>query len=72
MDLGFETRTIVSGISQFYKPEELIGKKVVVVANLKPATLMGVQSQGMLLAGEDASGLEVLSIQNLTNGSTVR
>lgn len=72
VDLGFETRTIVSGISQFYKPEDLVGKKVVVVANLKPATLMGVQSQGMLLAGEDHTGLEILSIQNLSNGSTVR
>lgn len=54
VDLGYETRQIVSGIAKFYKPEQLIGKKVIVVANLAPATLCGVQSEGMLLAsGED-------------------
>lgn len=54
VDLGYETRVIVSGIAKFYKPEQLIGKKVIVVANLAPATLCGVQSEGMLLAsGED-------------------
>ena len=54
VDLGYEKRQIVSGIAKFYKPEELIGKKVVIVANLKPATLCGVESRGMLLAsGEE-------------------
>lgn len=54
VDLGYEKRQIVSGIAKFYKPEELVGKKVIVVANLAPATLCGVQSEGMLLAsGED-------------------
>ncbi len=54
VDLGYETCQIVSGIAKFYKPEQLIGKKVIVVANLAPATLCGVQSEGMLLAsGED-------------------
>lgn len=54
VDLGYETRQIVSGIAKFYKPEQLIGKKVIVVANLAPATLCGVQSEGMLLAsGEE-------------------
>ncbi len=71
VDIGLELRTIVSGISQFYKPEELIGKKVVVVANLKPATLMGIQSQGMILAGADSEGLQVLEVEKLSNGSTV-
>lgn len=54
VDLGYEKRQIVSGIAKFYKPEELVGRKVIVVANLAPATLCGVQSEGMLLAsGED-------------------
>jgi len=71
VDLGFEIRTIVSGISQFYDVENLVGKRVVVVANLKPATLMGIQSQGMVLAGSDGPSLEVLSINSLSPGSTV-
>lgn len=54
IDLGYEKRQVVSGIAKFYKPEELIGKKLIVVANLAPATLCGVESQGMLLAsGEE-------------------
>ncbi|MBA2728631.1 MAG: methionine--tRNA ligase [Parachlamydiaceae bacterium] len=71
VDLGFEKRTIVSGISQFYQPEQLIGKKVVVVANLKPAVLMGVESRGMLLAGSLDKALEVVSIQQLPAGAIV-
>ena len=54
VDLGYEKRQIVSGIAKFYKPEELVGKKVIIVANLKPAKLCGVDSFGMLLAsGEE-------------------
>lgn len=71
VDLGFEKRTIVSGIHLAYKPEQLIGKKIVVVANLKPATLMGIESQGMVLAGQWQDSLEVLSIENLAPGSVV-
>ncbi len=71
VDIGIDVRTVVSGISQHYQPEELIGKKVVVVANLKPAKLMGVESQGMILAGADEKALEVLSVQNLPKGSVV-
>jgi methionyl-tRNA synthetase len=71
IDLGFEVRTVVSGISLNYKPEEIIGKKVVVVANLQPATLMGIQSQGMILAGSWEKDLELLSIQGLPNGSII-
>jgi len=51
-DLG--TRQILSGISQFYAPEQLLGKKIVVVANLKPAMMMGLESRGMLLASSSA------------------
>lgn len=71
VDLGFEKRTIVSGISQFYQPDQLIGKRIVVVANLNPATLMGVQSQGMLLAGSIDASLEIVSLQNLPAGAIV-
>lgn len=73
VDLGFETRNIVAGIGQHYKPEELVGKKVVVVANLQPAELMGVQSQGMILAGSNGEGevLEVLSIHSIEPGGVV-
>lgn len=59
VDIGGEPRQIVAGIAQHYKPEELIGKKIVIVANLKPATIRGVESRGMLLA---ASNNELLSI----------
>lgn len=71
LDLGFERRTVVSGISQFYQPEELLGKRVVVVANLKPATLMGVESHGMILAGSLDNALEIISLQSLPAGSVV-
>ena len=54
LDLGYEKRQVVSGIAAFYTPEEMIGKKVIVVANLKPAKLCGIESQGMILAsGEE-------------------
>jgi methionyl-tRNA synthetase len=50
LDLGYEKRTVVSGIAKFYQPDDLIGKKIIVVSNLKPATLCGVESHGMILA----------------------
>ena len=54
LDLGYEQRQVVSGIAKFYEPEALVGKKIIVVANLKPATLCGIESQGMILAsGEE-------------------
>ena len=54
LDLGYEKRQVVSGIAKFYEPEELVGKKIILVANLAPATLCGIESQGMLLAsGEE-------------------
>ena len=54
LDLGYERRQVVSGIAQFYAPADLVGKKLIVVANLKPATLCGIESQGMILAsGEE-------------------
>lgn len=56
LKLGDETRTVVSGIAQHYSPEDLIGKKLVVVANLKPAKLCGIESQGMIVCAENAEG----------------
>ncbi|HZO32380.1 MAG TPA: methionine--tRNA ligase subunit beta [Chloroflexota bacterium] len=50
LDLGSEQRTIVSGIAEFYEPEALVGKRIVIVANLKPARIRGIESRGMLLA----------------------
>ena len=62
VDLGYEKRQIVSGIAKWYAPEDLIGKKVVVVANLKPAVLCGIESNGMLLAsGEETVRVVFLS-----------
>jgi methionyl-tRNA synthetase len=60
IDIG-EERTIVAGIGKDYTPAELIGKKIVIVANLKPAKLMGVESYGMLLATDTDKGLTVLT-----------
>lgn len=70
VDLGFEKRTIVSGIALSYSPEELVGKKVVVIANLAPAVLMGVESRGMLLAAGELP--ELLFLQSMSPGSVVR
>ena len=56
LDLGDATRTVVSGIAQWYKPEDLPGRKVVLVANLKPAKLRGIVSEGMILAADDGQG----------------
>jgi methionyl-tRNA synthetase len=56
IDLGFEKRTVVSGIALHYKPEDIIGKQVVVVANLAPRKMRGIESNGMILMAEDASG----------------
>ena len=54
--IGEETRTVVSGIAKFYKPEDMVGKKVVMITNLKPAKLRGIVSEGMILCAEDESG----------------
>ena len=71
--LGEETRTIVAGIAEHYKPEELVGRKIVVAANLEPATLMGVESNGMLLAAEANGVISVLSPdKDLPSGSKVK
>ena len=60
VDVGTEQRTIVAGIAEAYQPEQLVGRTVVIVFNLKPATLMGVQSNGMVLAASPEGGRPVL------------
>ncbi|MCL5031338.1 MAG: methionine--tRNA ligase [Bacteroidetes bacterium] len=66
-----EERQVIAGIAKSYKPEDLINKKVVVVANLKPAKLMGLESQGMILAVEDElGGLKVLTVENSVKRGT--
>ncbi len=72
--VGDETRTVVSGIAQWYQPEELPGRKVVLVANLKPAKLRGIVSEGMILAAEDGEGNLVLvgPDQDIATGAEVR
>lgn len=72
VNIGKETRQIVSGIAEHYSPDDMIGKKVIVVANLKPAMLRGVESQGMILAGSKKKLLEVISVETLPNGTKIR
>lgn len=71
VDIGLEVRTVLSGISEHYTPEQIVGKKIIVVANLKPATLMGVESQGMVLAGSLDGQLELVTLQDLPVGAKV-
>lgn len=66
VDIGAETRQVVAGIGKSYTPEELMGKSVVIVANLKPAKLMGIESQGMLLAGSNGDLLAVATFDRET------
>ncbi|THF88091.1 methionine--tRNA ligase [Deinococcus sp. KSM4-11] len=72
--LGGETRTVVSGIRKWYEPEALVGRKVILVANLKPAKLRGIESQGMILAAEDDQGnLDLVGLTlDLPSGTKVR
>lgn len=73
VDLGYEQRQVVSGIAEHYKPEELIGQKVIVVANLKPVKLRGELSQGMILAGSHEGVLTLATVDpKLENGAKVK
>ncbi len=73
VQLGDERRQIVAGIAQHYTQEELIGKKIVVVANLKPAKIRGVESQGMLLAADDKGKLSLITIdRDIEHGAKIR
>ena len=73
VELGSEVRTIVSGSSQYYEPEALVGKNVIVVANLAPAKLMGIESFGMILAASDGQGnLKLAEVPEIHSGSRVK
>ncbi|WP_188883474.1 methionine--tRNA ligase subunit beta, partial [Alicyclobacillus cellulosilyticus] len=73
VDLGGERRQIVSGIAQHYAPEALLGRKVVVVTNLKPAKLRGVMSYGMVLAASAGDRLQLVTVpDDMPNGAEVR
>ena len=73
VDLGEETRTVVAGIGQQYEPEPLVGRQVIVVANLEPAKLMGVESQGMVLAASiDGKPVLLHPEQQVPNGTRVK
>ena len=72
VDLGFETRQILAGVAQHMSPEDLLGKTVVVVANLAPRKLFGFESQGMLLMAENREGTLVPVRGDSEAGSTVR
>jgi methionyl-tRNA synthetase len=74
LDLGTEKRQVISGIAKFYTPEEMVGKKVICVTNLKPVKLRGELSEGMILSGEDESGkLSLATVEeSLPNGSIVK
>ncbi|ABO65417.1 methionine--tRNA ligase [Geobacillus thermodenitrificans] len=73
LDLGGEKRQVISGIAEFYKPEELIGKKVICVANLKPAKLRGEWSEGMILAGGNGGEFSLATVdQHVPNGTKIK
>ncbi|TRM11102.1 methionine--tRNA ligase [Lentibacillus cibarius] len=74
LDVGTDKRQVVSGIAEHYKPDDLIGRKVICITNLKPVKLRGEKSEGMILCGEDIQGQLVLASveQSLPNGSVVK
>ncbi len=74
IEIGEEKRQIVAGIALHYKPEELIGKKIIVVANLKPAKIRGVESHGMLLAASQGDRLSIVTLEksDLPSGAKVK
>jgi methionyl-tRNA synthetase len=73
VDIGGEIRQIVAGIAQHYKPEDLVGKMVIIVENLQPAKIRGIESQGMLLAAEKGGNLSLLTtMDSIEKGAIIR
>jgi methionyl-tRNA synthetase len=72
VSLGYEQRQVVSGIAKFYKPEDLIGKKVALVCNLKPAVLCGVESNGMILASGEEDVKVIFLDDSVREGERIR
>ncbi len=72
VDLGTEERTLVAGIKKYYTPEELLGKQLVLVENLEPAVIRGVESRGMMLAAQDGDLLSLVTLdREIKPGATV-
>ena len=71
IDLGEEKRQIVAGIAQFYEPEKLIGREIIVVANLEPRILRGIESQGMLLAADDNGPVLLMPDKEVMPGAKI-
>jgi methionyl-tRNA synthetase len=73
IQVGEETRTLVAGVAEHYDPASLVGRKVVIVANLEPATLMGVESNGMVLAASHEGTVSLLTLdKDVPSGSRVK
>jgi methionyl-tRNA synthetase len=72
LDDGNGTRTVASGIAKFYTPDELKGKTVILVSNLKPAKLCGIESQGMILAADCGEDVKVIFLEDVPAGSKIR
>jgi methionyl-tRNA synthetase len=73
VDLGAEQRQVVAGVGKKYEPEQLVGRTIVIVANLKPAKLMGIESQGMVLAAGDAEVKGLIGIvEDVDPGTKVK
>ena len=70
VDIGDSVKTIIAGISADYTPEDLVGKQIIMVANLKPAKLMGILSQGMLLAAIDENGCTLATLDKKVKPGT--
>ena len=72
LEVGEEKRQIVAGVAQFYTPEEMVGRTIVIVANLKPAKICGVESQGMLLAAKAGKDLKLVTVDgDIASGASV-
>jgi methionyl-tRNA synthetase len=72
LDLGFEKRTIVAGIKPYYEIPDLLNKKIVIIANLEPATIGGIQSNGMLLAASNEKNVILLTIdKDINSGAEI-
>ena len=73
VDLGTEQRQVVSGIAQYYTPDEIIGKKIIVVTNLKPVKLRGEASNGMILCANEDDRITIIEVPyNVQNGAVIR
>ena len=73
IDTGIDQRTIVSGIAEYYAPEEMVGKQICILANLKPRVIRGIESRGMILMAKQSDGLMrfVTPQEAVTNGAVV-